>query len=62
MWNYTLSPFMYYTKCIQPCDDLLIWSKHVSALNTYILNCVDCYVIIILQHNGMSSLKIANQV
>jgi len=58
-----LSPFTYYTKCILPDDDLLLLSKHVCALiNTYILNCVDCCYVIILKNNGMSSLKIADQV
>jgi hypothetical protein len=30
-------PFMYYTKYVQVDDDLLIMSKHVAQLNTYLV-------------------------
>jgi hypothetical protein len=51
--------FMYYKKSVSPDDDLLIKSKHIAPLNTYIPNCVDGYYVVInLKNNGISDLKI----
>jgi hypothetical protein len=54
---------MYCAKRVQPDDDLLIKSKHVAPLNTYVLSCVDgYYVIISLQYNEISKLEILPKV